>query len=63
MTALTVEECRRAVLHEVGHHFGISDARLHELGLRVELQGSGRVTRQEPAAGTRVVRGATILLR
>ena len=41
----------------------VAVARLHELGLRVELQGSGRVTRQEPAAGTRVVRGATILLR
>ena len=23
---------RRVVIHEVGHHFGISDARLHELG-------------------------------
>lgn len=23
---------RRTVIHEVGHHFGISDARLHELG-------------------------------
>ena len=41
----------------------VAVARLHELGLRVELRGSGRVTRQEPAAGTRVVRGATILLR
>jgi membrane peptidoglycan carboxypeptidase len=41
----------------------VAVARLHELGLRVELQGSRRVTRQEPAAGTRVVRGATILLR
>ena len=32
----TEEELRRrvrvTVLHEVGHHFGISDARLHELG-------------------------------
>ncbi len=27
-----VEEVRRTVIHEVGHHFGISDARLHELG-------------------------------
>jgi predicted Zn-dependent protease with MMP-like domain len=25
-------EVRRTVIHEVGHHFGISDARLHELG-------------------------------
>lgn len=41
----------------------IAVARLHDLGLRVELKGSGRVTRQEPAAATRVVRGATILLR
>lgn len=41
----------------------IAVAQLHEMGLRVELKGSGRVKRQEPAAGTRVVRGATILLR
>jgi cell division protein FtsI (penicillin-binding protein 3) len=41
----------------------VAVARLHALGLRVELKGSGRVTRQEPAGGTRVVRGATILLR
>jgi predicted Zn-dependent protease with MMP-like domain len=27
-----VEEVRRTVIHEVGHHFGIDDARLHELG-------------------------------
>ena len=25
-------EVRRTVIHEVGHHFGITDARLHELG-------------------------------
>jgi predicted Zn-dependent protease with MMP-like domain len=25
-------QVRRTVIHEVGHHFGISDARLHELG-------------------------------
>ncbi len=41
----------------------VAAARLHEMGLRVELTGTGRVTGQEPAAGTRVVRGATILLR
>ncbi len=27
-----VEEVRRTVIHEVGHHFGIDDDRLHELG-------------------------------
>jgi predicted Zn-dependent protease with MMP-like domain len=27
-----VEEVRRTVAHEVGHHFGIDDARLTELG-------------------------------
>ena len=27
-----VEQVRRTVVHEVGHHFGISDARLRELG-------------------------------
>jgi predicted Zn-dependent protease with MMP-like domain len=26
------DEVRRTVVHEVGHHFGISDHRLHELG-------------------------------
>ncbi len=30
--AEVVEEVRRTVIHEVGHHFGIDDARLHELG-------------------------------
>jgi len=27
-----VEVVRRVVIHEVGHHFGISDKRLEELG-------------------------------
>lgn len=27
-----VEQVRVTVVHEVGHHFGIGDARLHELG-------------------------------
>jgi len=27
-----VDEVRVTVVHEVAHHFGISDARLHELG-------------------------------
>jgi predicted Zn-dependent protease with MMP-like domain len=26
------EEVRRTVLHEIAHHFGIDDKRLHELG-------------------------------
>lgn len=26
------EEVRRTVIHEIAHHFGISDDRLHELG-------------------------------
>jgi predicted Zn-dependent protease with MMP-like domain len=26
------EQVRRTVVHEVGHHFGIDDERLHELG-------------------------------
>jgi beta-lactam-binding protein with PASTA domain len=38
-------------------------ARLHELGLRVENQASGRVSRTEPAPGTRIVPGARVLLR
>jgi predicted Zn-dependent protease with MMP-like domain len=28
----TVEEVRRTVWHEVGHFFGMDEARLHELG-------------------------------
>ena len=27
-----VEQVRRTVIHEIGHHFGIGDARLRELG-------------------------------
>ncbi len=27
-----IDEVRTTVVHEVGHHFGIDDARLHELG-------------------------------
>jgi predicted Zn-dependent protease with MMP-like domain len=27
-----VDEVRITVVHEIGHHFGISDERLHELG-------------------------------
>ncbi len=30
--AEVVEQVRRTVVHEVGHHFGIDDARLHQLG-------------------------------
>jgi predicted Zn-dependent protease with MMP-like domain len=30
--AEVVEQVRRTVVHEVGHHFGIDDWRLHELG-------------------------------
>lgn len=30
--AEVVEEVRRTVVHEVGHHFGIDDERLHDLG-------------------------------
>jgi predicted Zn-dependent protease with MMP-like domain len=30
--AEVVEQVRRTVIHEVGHHFGIDDARLTELG-------------------------------
>ncbi len=30
--AEVVEEVRRTVIHEIGHHFGIDDERLHELG-------------------------------
>jgi cell division protein FtsI (penicillin-binding protein 3) len=38
-------------------------ARLHALGLKVENRASGRVTDTQPAPGTRVVPGASVLLR
>ncbi len=38
-------------------------ARLHELGLRVELRAQGRVRRHDPVPGRRVKRGATVVLR
>jgi cell division protein FtsI (penicillin-binding protein 3) len=41
----------------------VAAARLHALGVGVELRGSGRVSGQEPSPGTTVVRGATVLLR
>jgi cell division protein FtsI (penicillin-binding protein 3) len=59
----TVTEANQRLPDLKGLETRVAVAKLHELGLRVELKGSGRVTRQEPAAGTRVVRGATILLR
>ena len=30
--AEVVEQVRRTVVHEIGHHFGIGDARLREMG-------------------------------
>jgi predicted Zn-dependent protease with MMP-like domain len=30
--AEVAEQVRRTVIHEIAHHFGIDDARLHELG-------------------------------
>jgi predicted Zn-dependent protease with MMP-like domain len=30
--AEVVEQVRRTVIHEIGHHFGIGDARLRQLG-------------------------------
>ena len=36
------EQVRRTVIHEVGHHFGIGDARLRELGARAEGHGGVR---------------------
>jgi predicted Zn-dependent protease with MMP-like domain len=38
--AEVVEQVRRTVIHEVGHHFGIGDARLRELGW---CESSGRI--------------------
>ncbi|MEN8144614.1 MAG: penicillin-binding protein [Gemmatimonadota bacterium] len=40
-----------------------ASARLFRLGLNVELEASGRVQRQVPAGGSRVVPGATVLLQ
>ncbi len=41
----------------------VAAARLHAIGMGVELRGAGTVVRQDPSPGTRVVRGATVLLR
>ena len=30
-----IEEVHITVVHEIAHHFGIDDARLHALGLRL----------------------------
>lgn len=30
--AEVAEQVRRTIIHEIAHHFGIDDARLHELG-------------------------------
>ena len=30
--AQIAEEVRKTVIHEIGHHFGLDDARLHEMG-------------------------------
>ena len=30
--AEVIDSVRITVVHEVGHHFGLTDARLHELG-------------------------------
>lgn len=38
-------------------------ARLHALGLRVDSEASGRISSTSPGPGTRVVAGATVLLR
>ena len=38
-------------------------SRLHEMGLNVEIHGSDEVTDQVPAAGTKAVRGASVILR
>lgn len=38
-------------------------ARLHELGLRVELEASGRVSAQTPRPGSKLAPGATVVLR
>ena len=41
-------EVRRTVIHEVGHHFGIDDERLHELGWSIDDQRERHHPRQEP---------------
>jgi predicted Zn-dependent protease with MMP-like domain len=43
-------QIRRVVLHEVAHHFGISDERLEELGRRSPRSGSA-VARIAPSGG------------
>ena len=43
-----VEEARNTVVHEIAHHFGIDDEKLHSMGLWLAVPGSGpaRLTRR-----------------
>ncbi len=41
----------------------VAVSRLHEVGLRAEVKGTGRIGSQEPAPGVKAVRGARVLLR
>jgi cell division protein FtsI (penicillin-binding protein 3) len=58
-------ETRRAVIMPdlSGLPLRSAVARLHELGLRVELTGTVQVRGQAPAPGQNVTRGATVVLR
>lgn len=59
------EEAARAVVMPdlAGLPLRAAVSRLHELGLRVELKGTGQIRGQAPAPGQTVTRGATVVLR
>lgn len=61
--AAPVDETARMLPDLRGAPLRAAVARLHQLGLRVELEATGAVAGQVPAPGARVAPGATILLR
>ena len=57
-----VDVAERRVPDVVGLSFRRAAARLHQVGLRVLIDGRGPVAAVEPAAGTKVVLGTLITL-
>lgn len=57
------EEVTITVVHEIAHHFGIDDARLHEARLGLTLVGLTRLGGQAPAGSRECLGGARGCLR
>jgi cell division protein FtsI (penicillin-binding protein 3) len=61
--ARSAEAGRRTLPDLRGVPLRTAAARLHQLGLRVSVRGSGRVRAQEPGPGATVESGSTVVLR